>query len=95
MKSTLLLAAAFALCTSAALAQTVAPGTTPGATSGNPSNMPSAGEPTTDQQAPDSKRMDRMRDGKMNGNKRRMRDGNGTMKMKTKTAADGTMKTKM
>jgi hypothetical protein len=95
MKPTLLLAAAFALCTSAALAQTVAPGTTPGATSGNPSNMPSAGSPTTDQQAPDSKRMDRMRDGKMSGNKRRMRDGNGTMKMKTKTAADGTMKTKM
>lgn len=92
MKSTLLLAA-FALCTSAAFAQTVAPGTTPGATTGNPSNMPSAGSPTTDQQAPDSKRTERMRgNGKMH---HRGMKQDGTMKMKTKTAADGTMKTKM
>lgn len=100
MKSTLLLAAAFALCTSAAFAQTVAPGTTPGATTGNPSNMPSAGNPTTDQQAPESNRMDRKRmrengmagEGKMS-RKTMKRDGN--MKVKTKTNADGTMKTKM
>lgn len=101
MKPTLLLAAAFALCTSsAALAQTVAPGTTPGATSGNPSNMPSAGNPTTDQQAPESNRMDRkrMRENGMTGDaKMRRRDmkRDGSMKMKTKTNADGTMKTKM
>jgi hypothetical protein len=47
MKAPLFLAAAFALVTSAALAQTVAPGTSPGAQTGNPSNMPSAGSTTT------------------------------------------------
>lgn len=92
MKATLLLAAAFALTFSAALAQTVAPGTTPGATTGNPSNMPSAGSPTTDQQAPDSKRMDRMNDGSMSdGTTRRAHKGK-----KNKSNMDGMkVKTKM
>jgi hypothetical protein len=87
MKSSLILAAAFALTTSAALAQTVAPGTAPGAQTGNPSNMPSAGS-TTDQTTTTS--------GSMNSasgtgsDKRAMRKGkktktsDGTMKMKTK-----------
>jgi len=44
----LLILAAFALTISAAMAQTVAPGTAPGAQTGNPSNMPSAGTPTND-----------------------------------------------
>lgn len=86
MKSLLVLAAAFALTTTAALAQTVAPGTTPGAQTGNPSNMPSAGDPSTNQQRPDSKRMDNM-----SGDKSTMRK-NGKMK----TSANGSkMKTKM
>ena len=79
-----LLALALALTTSAALAQTVAPGTAPGAQTGNPSNMPSAGDPATNQQRVDSKRQDAM-----NGDKR-MKGG------KTKTSYDGKkMKTKM
>ncbi|MGI4883477.1 MAG: hypothetical protein ACRYFR_00785 [Janthinobacterium lividum] len=86
MKATLILAAACALITSAASAQTVAPGTTPGAQTGNPSNMPSAGSPTTDQQAPDSKRSMSSSD---RSNKKMMRKSG-----KMKTNADGSMKTK-
>jgi hypothetical protein len=87
MKATLLLAAAFAFTTSAALAQTVAPGTTPGAQTGNPSNMPSAGT-TTDQTTNTSGRMDNM--SSSGSDKRAMRKAkktktsDGTMKMKTK-----------
>lgn len=89
MKATLLLAAAFALTTSAALAQTVAPGTTPGAQTGNPSNMPSAGDPSTNQQRVDSKRMDNMN---QTPDDKRMMRKNG----KTKTSSNGSkMKTKM
>ena len=86
MKATLILAAAFALTTSAALAQTVAPGTTPGAQTGNPSNMPSAG--TTDQTMNSSGRMDNM--SSSGSDKRAMRKAkktkasDGNMKMKTK-----------
>ena len=88
MKAILLLAA-FALTTSAALAQTVAPGTAPGAQTGNPSNMPSAGDPSTDQQRVNSNRKDNM--DKMSGDKRMMRK-NGKMK----TSSNGSkMKTKM
>ena len=88
MKAALLLAA-FALTTSAALAQTVAPGTTPGAQTGNPSNMPSAGDPSTNQQRVNSTRKDNMDN--MSGDKRAMRK-NGKMK----TSSDGSkMKTKM
>ncbi len=87
MKATLLLAAAFALTTSAALAQTVAPGTTPGAQTGNPSNMPSAGT-TTDQTMtsgrPDNmSKMDRGNKKMMRKNKK-MKSSDGSMKMKTK-----------
>lgn len=86
MKATLLLAAAFALTTSAALAQTVAPGTTPGAQTGNPSNMPSAG--TTNQNT-NSGRMDNMSkmdrgDKKMMRKNKKMKSSDGSMKMKTK-----------
>ena len=88
MKAILLLAA-FALTTSAALAQTVAPGTAPGAQTGNPSNMPSAGDPSTDQQRVNSNRKDNI--DKMSGDKRMMRK-NGKMK----TSSNGSkMKTKM
>jgi len=86
MKATLILAAAFAFTTSAALAQTVAPGTAPGAQTGNPSNMPSAG--TTDQTTNSSGRMDNM--SSSGSDKRAMRKAkktktsDGTMKMKTK-----------
>ena len=86
MKATLILAAAFAFITSAALAQTVAPGTAPGAQTGNPSNMPSAG--TTDQTTNSSGRMDNM--SSSGSDKRAMRKAkktktsDGTMKMKTK-----------
>ena len=85
MKATLILAA-FALTTSAALAQTVAPGTTPGAQTGNPSNMPSAGTP--DQMSNTTGRMDNMSGSK--DDKRAMRKAkksktsDGNMKMKTK-----------
>jgi hypothetical protein len=51
--------------------------------------MPSAGDPTTDQQRPDSKRMDKMDRRANRGMKK------GSMKMKTKTNADGTTKTTM
>jgi hypothetical protein len=87
MKATLLLAAAFAFTTSAALAQTVAPGTAPGAQTGNPSNMPSAGT-TTDQTTNTSGRMDNM--SSSGSDKRAMRKAkktktsDGTMQMKTK-----------
>jgi hypothetical protein len=86
MKATLILAAAFAFTTSAALAQTVAPGTAPGAQTGHPSNMPSAG--TTDQTTNSSGRMDNM--SSSGSDKRAMRKAkktktsDGTMKMKTK-----------
>ena len=87
MKSLLILAAAFALTTTAALAQTVAPGTAPGAQTGNPSNMPSAGDPSTSQQRVDSKRMN----DNMSSDKRMMRK-NG----KVKASSSGSkMKTKM
>lgn len=82
MKATLILAAAFAFTTSAALAQTVAPG----AQTGTPSNMPSAG--TTDQTTNSSGRMDNM--SSTSSDKRAMRKAkktktsDGTMKMKTK-----------
>lgn len=85
MKASLILAAAFALAASAAQAQTVAPGTAPGAQTGNPSNMPSAGDPSTNQQRVDSKRMDNM----SGTDKRTMRKNK-----KMKTNADGTMKSK-
>ena len=88
MKPTLILAAAFALTTSAAVAQTVAPGTAPGAQTGNPSNMPSAGNPTTDQQAPDSKRMDKT-SGMNKSDKKAMRKDH-----KMKMNSDGSMKSK-
>jgi hypothetical protein len=87
MKATLILAAALAFTTSAALAQTVAPGTTPGAQTGNPSNMPSAGT-TTDQATNSSGRMDNM--SSSGSDKRAMRKAkktktsDGNMKMKTK-----------
>ena len=87
MKSLLILAAAFALTTSAALAQTVAPGTTPGAQTGNPSNMPSAGDPSTDQQRVDTKRMNNMSGNDkstMRKNKKMKTNSDGTMKSKTK-----------
>ncbi|TPG72451.1 hypothetical protein [Hymenobacter nivis] len=87
MKVSLILAAAFALTASAASAQTVAPGTTPGAQTGNPSNMPSAGDPTTDMQRPDSKRKDKMAMDK--GDKKMMRKDR-----KMKMNSDGSMKTK-
>ena len=86
MKATLILAAALAFTTSAALAQTVAPGTAPGAQTGNPSNMPSAG--TTDQNMNSSGRMDNMSGS--GSDKRAMRKAkktktsDGNMKMKTK-----------
>ncbi|MGI4863532.1 MAG: hypothetical protein ACRYFZ_06380 [Janthinobacterium lividum] len=89
MKAAHLLAVAFALTTSAALAQTVAPGTAPGAQTGNPSNMPSAGDPSTNQQRVNSTRKDNMDN--TSGDKRMMRK-NGKMK----TSSDGSkMKTKM
>jgi hypothetical protein len=93
MKS-LLFVAALALTTSAAFAQTVAPGTTPGAQTGTPSNMPSAG--TTDQMSNTSGRMDNMSGSKMDnmsGSKddkramrkaKKMKTDDGSMKMKTK-----------
>ncbi len=87
MKAFLSLAAALVFAASAASAQTVAPGTAPGAQTGNPSNMPSAGDPSTNQQRVDSKRMNNM----SSSDKRAMRKGG-----KTKTSYDGTkMKTKM
>jgi hypothetical protein len=89
MKATLLLAAAFACATSAALAQTVAPGTAPGAQTGNPSNMPSAGDPSTDQQRVDSNRKNAMSgttrsDKKMMRKSGKMKSSDGSMKTKTK-----------
>ena len=91
MKATLILAAAFALTTSAALAQTVAPGTTPGAQTGNPSNTPSASTPsttttTTTDQTTNSGRMDNMSgsDRKMMRKNKKMKSSDGTMKTKTK-----------
>ena len=89
MKASLILAAAFALTVSAASAQTVAPGTAPGAQTGNPSNMPSAGDPTTNQQRPDSKRMDKSGMGMDKGDKKMMRKDR-----KMKMNSDGSMKTK-
>ena len=89
MKATLFLAAAFALTTSAAFAQTVAPGTTPGAQTGNPSNMPSAGDPSTNQQRVDSKRMDNMNNMSTDRSDKKMMRKNGKMK-----SSDGSMKTK-
>ena len=87
MKATLILAAAFAFTTSAALAQTVAPGTTPGAQTGNPSNMPSAGTTTTTtDQTMNNGRMDKM--SKDRSDKKMMRKS-GKMK-----SSDGSMKTK-
>jgi hypothetical protein len=90
MKATLILAAAFALTTSAALAQTVAPGTAPGAQTGNPSTMPSAGS-TTDQTTSPAGQADRMNNtAGSSSEKRAMRKAkktktsDGTMKMKTK-----------
>lgn len=86
MKATLLIAAAFALTTSAAFAQTVAPGTTPGAQTGNPSNMPSAG--TTTDQTMNSSKMDGMKmnreDKKTMRKNKKMKSSDGTMKTKTK-----------
>ena len=84
MKATLILAAALALTTSAAFAQTVAPGTTPGAQTGNPSNMPSAGTTT------DTGRMSNMQNTDRS-DKKMMRKGK-----KMKTTDNGTkVKTKM
>lgn len=92
MKFALILAAAFALTTTAAMAQTVAPGTAPGAQTGNPSNMPSAG--TSDQPASTSRRMDNMSGNGMSGtrsDKKMMHKGK-----KMKSSSDGSkMKTKM
>jgi len=84
MKTSLILAAAFAFATSAAVAQTVAPGTTPGAQTGNPSNMPSAG--TTDQTMSTSGRMDNMSgsDKRAMRKSKKMKSHDGTMKTKTK-----------
>lgn len=83
MKATLILAAALALTTSAAFAQTVAPGATPGAQTGNPSNMPSAGTTT------DNGRMDNMsstdrRDKKMMRKGKKMKTTDNGTKVKTK-----------
>ncbi|RZK28124.1 MAG: hypothetical protein EOO63_11935 [Hymenobacter sp.] len=88
MKASLILAAALALTTSAAFAQTVAPGTTPGAQTGNPSNMPSAG--STADQTTNNGRMDNMSSTDRN-DKKMMRKGK-----KMKTTDNGTkVKTKM
>ncbi len=89
MKATLLLAAAFALTTSAALAQTVAPGTTPGAQTGNPSNMPSAGTTTTTttaDQPMNNTSMDKMSasDKRAMRKSKKMKSSDGSMKTKTK-----------
>ena len=90
MKATLILAAAFAFTTSAALAQTVAPGTTPGAQTGNPSNMPSAGTTTTTtDQTMNNGRMDNMNnmsgsDRKAMRKSKKMKSHDGSMKTKTK-----------
>ena len=78
MKNVLLLAAAFAFTTSAAFAQT-----------GNPSNMPSAGDPSTNQQRVDSKRMDNMNNTSTDRSDKKMMRKNGKMK-----SSDGSMKTK-
>jgi hypothetical protein len=92
MKATLF-AAALALTASAALAQTVAPGTTPGAQTGTPSNMPSAGTTTTTDQTTTntttttSGSMDNM-SGMSHSDKKAMR------KSKKVKSNDGTMKTK-
>ncbi|MGI4735354.1 MAG: hypothetical protein ACRYG7_09265 [Janthinobacterium lividum] len=87
MKATLILAAALAFTTSAAFAQTVAPGTTPGAQTGSPSNMPSAG--TTTDQSMNNGRMnstsgtDRS-EKKMMRKSKKMKNSDGAMKTKTK-----------
>jgi hypothetical protein len=88
MKSPLFLAAAFALVTSAALAQTVAPGTSPGAQTGNPSNMPSAGSTTTTTTDQTTSGSSSSMSGSDRSSKRAMRKG-GKMK-----SSDGSMKTK-
>ena len=87
MKASLILAAALAFTTSAALAQTVAPGTAPGAQTGNPSNMPSAGTTTTTDQTMSTNGNGRM-DNMSGSDKRAMR------KSKKMKSNDGGMKTK-
>jgi len=87
MKATLILAAALALTTGAAFAQTVAPGTTPGAQTGNPSNMPSAG--TTTDQTTSNGRMNNTSgtdrsEKKMMRKSKKMKNSDGAMKTKTK-----------
>ena len=83
-----LLAFALALTTSAALAQTVAPGTTPGAQTGNPSNMPSAGNSSTVATDPtaNNPRMDNMSgsDKRAMRKSKKMKSNDGGMKTKTK-----------
>lgn len=94
MKATILVAA-LALTTSAAFAQTVAPGTTPGAQTGNPSNMPSAGstttttttdQTTTNSGTMNSGSMDNMSssDRKAMRKSKKMKSSDGSMKTKTK-----------
>lgn len=88
MKATLF-AAALALTASAALAQTVAPGTTPGAQTGNPSNMPSAGTTTDQTTTTTSGSMNNMSgmdhsDKKAMRKSKKMKSNDGTMKTKTK-----------
>lgn len=83
MKATLLLAAAIALTTSAALAQTVAPGTTPGAQTGNPSNMPNAGT-TTDQSMNNNMGKMSASDKRAMRKSKKMKSSDGGMKTKTK-----------
>jgi len=85
----ILLVTALALTTSAAFAQTVAPGTAPGAQTGNPSNMPSAGSTTTDQTTTNSGSMNNMSgmdhsDKKAMRKSKKMKSNDGTMKTKTK-----------
>jgi hypothetical protein len=87
MKASLIVAVAFALTTSAALAQTVAPGTAPGAQTGTPSNQPSAGSPdqtnsikTNDNMSSSTSRSDK----KMMRKSGKMKSSDGSMKTKTK-----------
>ncbi len=81
MKAALLFAAAFAITTSAALAQTVTPGTTPG--------TQTSSAPTTTDQATHNGRVDIMpnmsrSDKKSMRKEKKMKSSDGTMKMKAK-----------
>jgi len=85
MKATLILAAAFALSTTAAFAQTAVPATTPGTQTGSPATMPGAGSTTTDQT---------MSSGRMDNTSASGSDKRAMRKAKKTKTSDGTMKTK-